>query len=161
MPSYIKEIDHGWTKIKAEILRLKEKSVVLVGVQGELAAASHGDVSNVEVATWQEFGTSTGVPERSFIRAPIEEGRANIAQMVEKSATKIVTGKSTVDKELSLWGERLVGVMKRRISAGISPPLKPETIRRKGSSKPLIDSGQLRNSITYRISKPDPTQGAL
>lgn len=31
------------------------------------------------------------------------------------------------------------------------PPLKPETIRRKGSSKPLIDTGRLRNSITHKV----------
>jgi hypothetical protein len=30
-------------------------------------------------------------------------------------------------------------------------PLKAKTIKRKGSSKPLIDTGQLRQSITYRV----------
>ncbi|WP_252715295.1 hypothetical protein [Acinetobacter junii] len=30
-------------------------------------------------------------------------------------------------------------------------PLKAKTIKRKGSSKPLIDTGQLRQSITYKV----------
>ena len=31
------------------------------------------------------------------------------------------------------------------------PPLKPETIKRKGSSKALIDTGTLRASITHKV----------
>lgn len=160
--AHVKDIDHGWTKLKAELLRLKEKSVVLVGVQGDLAAEPHAgaDVSNVQIATFQEFGTTRGVPERPFLRGTIDENRERYANMVQKSAERIVDGKSSVDKELALWGEKIVGDVKQRIAAGIDPPLQPATIARKGSSKPLIDSGQLRNSITYTVSKPDP-QGEI
>ena len=35
--------------------------------------------------------------------------------------------------------------------AGIAPPLKPATIARKGSSTPLINTGQLRSAITWRV----------
>jgi hypothetical protein len=153
MPNVVKEIDKGWTKIRAELLKLREKSVVLVGIQGELASQPHGDASNVEIGSWQEFGTSRGVPERSFLRATIDTNRQRYAAMIQKSAERIVTGKSTVEKELALWGERVVGDVKQRIAKGIPPPLKDATIKRKGSSKPLIDSGQLRNSITYTVSK--------
>jgi len=31
------------------------------------------------------------------------------------------------------------------------PPLKPETIKRKGSTRPLIDTGIMRAKITYRV----------
>jgi hypothetical protein len=31
--------------------------------------------------------------------------------------------------------------------------LKQSTIDRKGSSKPLIDTGELRNSISYEVKK--------
>jgi phage gpG-like protein len=47
----------------------------------------------------------------------------------------------------------LEGEIKKTITAGRSEwkPLKPATIRRKGSSKPLIDTGKLRASITHRV----------
>ena len=32
-----------------------------------------------------------------------------------------------------------------------TPPLAESTIRRKGSSNPLIDTGQLRSSITWQV----------
>ena len=38
-----------------------------------------------------------------------------------------------------------------KIRSGDFKPLKPETIRRKGSSKPLIDKGQMVNSINIKI----------
>jgi len=49
----------------------------------------------------------------------------------------------------------LEGKIKETITEGRGewPPLKPATIKRKGSSKPLIDTGKLRASITHKIDK--------
>ena len=41
--------------------------------------------------------------------------------------------------------------IKRKIVKGPFTPLKQATIRRKGSDKPLIDKGILRNSIRYVV----------
>ncbi|MDF7681191.1 hypothetical protein PT300_11600 [Enterobacteriaceae bacterium ESL0689] len=48
-------------------------------------------------------------------------------------------------------GEKLAGEVKRKIQSGIAPPLDPKTIARKGSSRPLIDTGNLLQSITYEV----------
>jgi len=50
-------------------------------------------------------------------------------------------------------GVFLEGAIKQKITQGDPswPPLKPETIKRKGSSKPLIDTGKLRASITHKV----------
>ena len=50
-------------------------------------------------------------------------------------------------------GAFLEGAIKQKITEGDPswPPLKPETIKRKGSSKPLIDTGKLRASITHKV----------
>ncbi|MCX8207429.1 MAG: hypothetical protein N3G75_06315 [Methanothrix sp.] len=53
-------------------------------------------------------------------------------------------------------GVLLENAIIERIRAHIPPPLKPETVRRKGSSTPLIDTGQLIGSITHQIrAEPD------
>jgi hypothetical protein len=52
---------------------------------------------------------------------------------------------------MKLIGMRVVGDIQDRISDGIPPPNSPITIARKGSSKPLIDSGQLRQSISFEV----------
>jgi hypothetical protein len=47
----------------------------------------------------------------------------------------------------------VAGWMKARIAEGIPPPLAEATIARKGGGKttPLINTGQLRNSIGYKV----------
>lgn len=58
-----------------------------------------------------------------------------------------------IEKTLRLAGSYLEGKIKEKITNTDPewPPLKPETIKRKGSSKPLIDTGKLRNSIVHNV----------
>jgi hypothetical protein len=35
----------------------------------------------------------------------------------------------------------------------MSPPNSPVTVALKGSSKPLIDSGELRGAVTYKVDQ--------
>ena len=57
----------------------------------------------------------------------------------------------TLPRALGLLGARMSADMKMTIKNRIPPPLQPETIRRKGSDVPLIDTGQLINSITWAV----------
>lgn len=59
------------------------------------------------------------------------------------------------ERILKLAGAFLEGKIKELFTKTPSewPPLKPETIKRKGSSKPLIDTGRLRNSITHKVEE--------
>ncbi len=60
---------------------------------------------------------------------------------------------SKIEKALRLAGAYLEGKIKEKITNTDPdwPPLKPATIKRKGSSKPLIDTGKLRNSIVHNV----------
>lgn len=74
-----------------------------------------------------------------------------------KDVNKIPNLLNSLEKEkeeiLKKAGAFLEGAIKETITKGRSewPPLKPETIKRKGSSKPLIDTGKLRASITHKV----------
>ena len=37
------------------------------------------------------------------------------------------------------------------IDAGVPPPNAPSTIDRKGSNRPLVDTGEMRDNVEYRI----------
>ncbi len=77
--------------------------------------------------------------------------------MTVKDENKIPDLLNALQKEkeeiLRKAGAFLEGAIKQTITEGRSewPPLKPETIRRKKSSRPLIDTGKLRNSITHKV----------
>lgn len=55
-------------------------------------------------------------------------------------------------------GVFLEGKMTEKITSGLRPALKKETIARKGSSTPLIDTGELLGQIDHRMSGKDEVE---
>lgn len=146
--------DGVWKKLLAKAHEL-DKSYVKVGVlasKGGGAAHGEDNISLIEIAAIHEFGNGH-VPERSFIRSTFYVRRVNaLATMVAKLAKAIVTEGMTPKKALSLLGQWAASEVKETITEiDIPPPLADSTIMAKGSSKPLVDTGQLKNSITYEV----------
>lgn len=56
-----------------------------------------------------------------------------------------------VSDRLELAGAFLEGKMVDKITSGLSPALHPATIEAKGSSTPLIDTGELLDQITHHM----------
>lgn len=120
-------------------------------IRAKAAAQSRAKrLSLLEVATLHEFGGGA-VPQRSFIRATIDAQRSEIERLQQLLGMQIVEGKIDHRTALELLGSKIAGWCQARIAAGIAPALKPATIRRKGSSTPLVDTGQLRSAITWRV----------
>ena len=145
-------VDRGWNKIMRE-LKLTDRSYVKVGVQaGEMhKPSSKGSkpkdtTDMVKIAVTNEFG-SVGVPERSFLRSTTDEQQRNLGIMKAEAIRKITTGRTSVKRELKTIGLHLEGEVKKKIKNLRTPPNSLATIARKGSSNPLIDTNQLRDSI--------------
>ncbi len=114
------------------------------GGQGEPATL-------LEVAAFQEFGApAANVPQRSFVRATVD---ARESEIQSAQARQIIAGKITAGTALERLGAKIQGMMQQRIAQGIEPENAPSTIERKGSSKPLVDTGQLRSAISYQVTK--------
>lgn len=150
--------DLGWKRILKE-LKLADNSYTKVGVQegimhypSEKGSKPKTTVSMATIAMANEFGApSKGIPSRSYLRSTYDESLTKMIELATEEYSKIVDGKSTVDKSLSLMGEVMKARVQRKITKLRDPPNKPETIKRKNdSSNPLIDTGQLRASIYYR-----------
>jgi hypothetical protein len=121
---------------------------VCVGVLGNAKAKrSKGSIDNVQLAAIHEFGTST-VPARPFIRPAVALHHEEYVAALDRIQKRVVRG-ADVDVELGRLGMKAVGDIRVYITRGssIPPPLKPETIKRKGSSRALVDTGQLLRSI--------------
>lgn len=152
--SKVKVDDKAWKQLARHLKSIKrEGASIRVGV---LSSATREDGADmVVIAAVHEFGSpSIGVPERSFIRSGIREERDSLVKLLNVVARSIVGEKMTVDEglgRLGLWAQTVV--RKKIISGTITPPLAASTIARKGSDKPLIDTGQLVNSITWEIAK--------
>lgn len=91
------------------------------------------------------------IPQRSFLRATVDEGTAAIDKLINDEITAMVEGKRRASQSAERIGLVIMGMVQKRISDGIDPPNKAETIRRKGSDKPLVRYGELKSSITYVV----------
>jgi hypothetical protein len=154
MTDKVKDTDRGWKAIKSALKGTGQYGVV--GVLGNNDARGD-EFSNVQIATVHEFGLpERGIPERSFIRATVDAGAARYRKLLKQLLEKLVERKGKgegIPQALRLLGEQMRADIIARINAGIEPPNAPATIAAKGSSTPLIDTGQLKQSISYEVRR--------
>ncbi len=120
---------------------------VVVGITGDKGS------DLVTIGAYNEYGSEDGAhpPERSFLRATFDEGKEKYVAMVAKGLDDSLAGKGTLRRALDGTGLRLASDVQLRIRRGILPENAPITIKRKGSSKPLVDTGRLLQSISHEV----------
>ena len=164
MSGRVTDTDHGAKAMRERIAALAASTArVRVGVLVDAPKREHDGAESsrssessgptlVEVAGWHEFGApDANIPQRSFIRGTVDEKRADIERLEAVLLENVVTGKITEAQALDQLGAKVAGMIQTRISQGIQPALAQATIDRKKSSTPLIDTGQLRSSITWAV----------
>lgn len=126
---------------------------IKVGVQGDEAAEQYGDEKDVtvaDVAVFNEYGTGR-IPARPFMRETIEQTDNWAAESV-KVHNAVIDGKDPYEVA-ELLGQKAASDVQDAIYDGDFVPNSPATIKKKGSSKPLIDTSQLVGSITYVVEE--------
>jgi hypothetical protein len=137
-------------KIPDLMRRLKRLASMEIHI-GVISGEKGADSELVMIASVNEFGTrSLHVPERSFIRNSFELYRSDIEKAFKMGIQQVIKG-AAPDQIMGQIGEAIVGKIVGRIDAGIAPANAPSTIKQKGGSKPLIDTGRLKQSITWKV----------
>lgn len=135
------------TRLRAQNANVR---AVQVGIIGSDAAKEESDGITVGmVAEWAEFGI--GQPMRSWLRGWVDENQSDIRDRIRAEAQRIRSGSTTRAEALARIGVWAAGQIQVRIARGIEPPNAQSTIDKKGSSTPLIDTGQLRSSVSSRL----------
>lgn len=93
------------------------------------------------------------IPERSYLRAGFDANIYDITQEFEYLISQVLTLKISGSTALNLIGASVTTKIQEYLVNLKEPPLKPATIKAKGSSNPLVDTGQLMNSITWKITE--------
>lgn len=139
----------GGEKLTAELARIAAqlKSGVNLKV-GFLAAAKYPDGTPVAmVAVWNNWGTATAPPRPFFtnmVAAKAPEWPAAIELNLRNT-------NYDVGKTMRLVGEGIAGQLRQSIIDTNEPANAPSTIRRKGHSKVLVDSGVMLQSVDYSV----------
>jgi len=156
-PTRVTDTDRGAKALMQRLRGLAASSRrVRVGILSDAPKKERegatGKLSLAEVAALHEFGApEAGIPQRSFIRATLDERKADIERLLVAVATRVAKGELTEEQGLQQVGAKVAGWVKARIAQGIAPALAESTVAAKGSSTPLIDTGQLRSSITHAV----------
>lgn len=102
------------------------------------------------VATIHEFGTEH-IPARPFMRPAVADHGQEWMQLLAQGAQRAAEGGISARDVLEMVTLKAAGDVGKAIVAVTSPPLSPITIARKGKSKPLIDTGQMLQSVTGKV----------
>ncbi len=158
MASTVSMIKNGLPALLDRLNGLTRKDV-LVGVPQENDARKGTDemvMNNATLAFIHDRGSpAANIPARPFMQPGITRVKNRlINEMHDAAATVLQGGEDTVAFDnAGLIAQRSIRAV---INDGPPPPLEDSTIaarKRRGrlSEKPLVDTGQLRNSITYVV----------
>lgn len=89
------------------------------------------------------------IPERAFLRNGHDKNVDKVMKQTERAIGQVIDGKMSVDEMLDLCGEQFATAIKNYMRDLSTPPNHPYTIDQKGSSNPLIDTGNLLSCITW------------
>lgn len=146
-----------------KVLRKKHKKLIDPKTSGPTHVkvgfpASKSTASNIEKAIWNEFGTRGGrsgggwggpIPERPFMRNTMRNNQRKYMNAMRAAAKDILLGTTSLATTLNKLGILAQGDIQSEITSLRSPPNSPVTIALKGSSNPLIDTGAMRQAVTW------------
>ena len=145
---------------------------------GKVTGGVEVEINNATIAYINDNGSpAMNIPQRSFMRPGMSDCKEKIANRMKNGAIKALRGDLNASyAAFTYCGMAAQNAIRKRITDGIPPPLADRTLRervkanrgKKGAlieinsraagnepsvefSKPLIVTGQLRNSITYVI----------
>lgn len=114
-----------------------------------ITSESARSIALTDLAAIHELGL--GVPKRPFIEPSLKANRKKYLAYAGRQITPIIRRKQSLNNTWQTIGTMAVADIQKYMVTAIFTPLAPATIKRKGSSKPLIDTGQMRQAITYRV----------
>ena len=148
----MKDIDRGFNNLEKFFNKLA-KVEIQAGIFSDAGSNPEGGTSIVDYAYYNEYGTEH-IPVRPFMRITADEKRGSWSKLMADCFDKALeTQGRKLDHDLGRIGEQMASDIKETISSNISPANAPDTIKRKKSSRTLIDTGVLRASISSRVLK--------
>lgn len=155
-----KFVDKGFKNVKKTIEKMKDVAHIKIGILSEDGEKMYpdGDLNLAGVAAVNEFGTEKAgrnrnvkIPPRPFIRSTMDEKKSLFQQITYNALVRINSIGSDPIQELNKIGLVIAEAIKTKITSIRTPPNAASTIKRKGSSKPLIDTGRMRASIRHQV----------
>jgi phage gpG-like protein len=148
----INSVDGDFSKLENILKKLKTKKHVDVGILGNESYEDGATIAGIGAV--HEFGKLDGsIPERSFIRMPIETKQKEIEKSLKPKVQEIME-RGDIDRALTLLGIACEGAIQEAFDSGgfgTWKDIDQKTKDRKKSDSILIDTSELRKSITSKV----------
>lgn len=140
-------------RLQSAIASLQRLHVKVGYQQGQFSEddGEGNEVDLCDIAMWNELGTSK-IPARPFLSNSIDKHETEITAFVEQCFSQLLSGTINEEEMLKKIGVYLKGVVQKEIVDGDYAPNAESTIKRKKSDRPLIDSGYMRQSVSFFIT---------
>lgn len=151
------------TKDLAKALKALTTREVLIGIPSEKAQRQPDQddpepLNNAEIGYLQEHGSpEANIPARPFLAPGVASIGDEAAKRLAAGARRALDGDlPAVDKTLNAVGLIGQNAVREKITDGPFVPLKASTLanrKRRGriGDRPLIDTGQLRNAVSFVV----------
>ncbi len=144
------------------LTKMLTRTAVLVGIPESANARDDGKIGNATIGYLNETGSpSQNIPPRPHLVPGVEEAKGAIVKQMERAGRAALDGNSAgITAAMNGAGLAAQNAVQAKITAGPFVPLADKTTakrRAKGrtGTKPLLDTGECRRSITYVIRGPD------
>ena len=148
----VKIVDRGFKRYKDSLVQLNSHKIVVGLFNVDDNILNKGIVN--------EFGTTQAgknhnitIPERSFLRSTFNKNHKKVAKKFNDMVKLFSKTSVNVKQKMQSLGLEEEGEVRKTITNLRRPANAPSTIKQKGSSNPLIDTGEMRNRIASEVRK--------
>ena len=96
-----------------------------------------------------------GIPARPWLDVGVAQGNQEYINLIKD----VIGDGGTLEKALEQIGTAAVGFTQEYMSDLKSPPNSKSTVAKKGFNNPLVNSGELRQSVSYKVVNKLPDEG--
>lgn len=156
MSATVKVIDFqlAQQQLKSELEKFRSGKFVTVGIHEDAGNVEDGSMTQAQNGALQNFGNDK-IPPRPWLIPGVQSATRDIVDTVGDGLEQGLSA----DAVLNQVGAIAVGATQEYITNLRTPPNAPSTIEKKGSDNPLIDTGSMRASVTWKVTNEKPTEG--
>lgn len=113
------------------------------------------NASSNEMEMYFLLKKSVNIPERSFVRSTFDEKNDEWMDFLETQIEKVCELEIDARTVFERLGSRIAADIQKKMNDIRTPKNTAITIANKGSSNPLVDTGELKRHVTWKVVRDD------
>lgn len=149
-------------RIDKKLSKLKTDKFVTVGIHSDTGTHEKSELTNAALGATLHYGTDNAgrnhkvkIPPRPWLDVGVNSGKKEYSKLIKKD----IKNKKPLSLVLDRLGLVAVGKVQEYMTNLNSPPNSQVTVSIKGFNNPLIWTGELKNSVSYKIVNNKPHEG--